>query len=129
MKKLFLVFFLISAFKINAQVNYIYSDGSANNYIINETQIKYDPMTEKRSSSGTYSGGEPKTKSISPKDFEKVNTLFKEAFAAKADQQQSRDMTTGLLIHKKGKKTIGQIILKPGSQYISKIETLLNSLL
>lgn len=114
---------------LSGQVNYIYSDGSSNNYIISEKQISYDPVKKESSSSGTYSGGEAKTKSISQKDFENINSLFKEVFAAKAEQQQNREMMTGLLIHKKGKKTIEQIVLKPNSSYITKIELLLKSLL
>lgn len=114
---------------ISAQVNYIYSDGSSNNYNISETQIKYDPVTKEKSSSGTYSGGEAKIKSLTKADFEKISALFKNAFAAKADQQQNREMMTGLLIQKKGKKTVQQIVLKSKSEYINKIEVLLKSLL
>ena len=120
--------FMISSF-ITAQENYIYSDESSNNYIISETQIKYEPVTKENSSSGTYSGGEPKTKTLSKTDFEKISALFKEVFTAKVDQQQNREMMTGLLIHKKGKKTIQQVVIKPKSTYISKIEVLLKSLL
>ena len=66
-----LVFLFITAV-LSAQVNYIYSDGSSNNYNISETQIKYDPVTKENSSSGTYSGGEAKIKALSKADFEKV---------------------------------------------------------
>lgn len=114
---------------LSAQLNYIYSDGNSNNYIISETQLKYDPVTPKESSSGTYSGGEAKTKALSKSDFEKISVLFKEVFAAKADQQQNREMMTGLLIQKKRKKTFQQVVIKSNSPYIGKIETLLKSLL
>lgn len=127
-KSLTIAIFFMTTF-LSAQLNYIYSDGSSNNYIISETQLKYDPVTPKESSSGTYSGGEAKTKTIAKSDFEKINVLFKEAFATKADHQQNREMMTGLLIRKKGKKTIEQIVLKSSSAYISKIESLLKSLL
>ena len=129
MKKVFTIAILFMTTFLSAQLNYIYSDGSSNNYIVSETQLKYDPVTLKESSSGTYSGGEAKTKSLSKSDFEKITVLFKEALAAKADQQNNREMMTGLLIHKKGKKTIEQVVLKPSSAYISKIESLLKSLL
>lgn len=129
MRKLFALAFLFITVSLSSQVNYIYSDGSSNSYNISETQIKYDPVTKENSSSGTYSGGEPKTKTLSKSDFEKISILFKEAFAAKAEHQQNREMMTGLLIHKKGKKTIEQIILNPKSAYINKIETLLKSFL
>ena len=129
MKKLLATLFIISVFKINAQVNYIYSDGNSNTYNISETHINYEPVTKGNSSSGNYSGGEAKTKNISQKDFEKINSLFKEALASKVEQQQTREMMTGLLIHKKGKKTMEQVVLKPGSAYINKIETLLKSFL
>ncbi len=129
MKKLFAVAFLFMTTLLSAQVNYIYSDGSSNNYIITEKQISYDPVKKENSSSGTYSGGEAKSRSLSKSDFEKINSLFKEALAAKTEQQENREMMTGLLIHKKGKKTIQQIVLKPKSEYVNKIEVLLKSLL
>ena len=113
----------------SAQVNYIYGDGSANTYNISETVISYEGVTRENSSSGAYEGGKPKTKALSKSDFEKVAALFKEVFAAKADQQEERSMMTGLLIHKKGKKTIQQVVIKPNSPYIGKIEALLKSLL
>lgn len=129
MKKLLAALFLILACKINAQVNYIYSDGNSNSYNITETTINYDPIKKENSSSGTYSGGEAKSKTLSEKDFQKINTLFKEAISAKAEQQSDRVMQSGLLIHKKGKKTIEQVVLKSSSLYIAKIESLLKSLL
>jgi hypothetical protein len=129
MKNLFAFICLLFAGASCSQVNYIYSDGSSNNYIINEKQISYDPVTKENSSSGTYSGGEAKSKSLSKSDFEKISILFKEAFAAKAEQQTDRAMMTGLLIHKKGKKTVEQVVIKPNSVYIGKIEVLLKSLL
>lgn len=129
MRKFLAFVFLFMTTFLSAQVNYIYSDGSSNSYNISETQIKYEPVTKEKSSSGTYSGGEAKTKTLSKADFEKISALFKEAFAAKTDQQQNREMMTGLLIHKKGKKTIEQIVLKSKSPYISKIETLLKAFL
>ena len=129
MKNLLVALFLIFALKINAQVNYIYFDGNSNTYHISETQINYEPVTKENSSSGTFNGGEVKTKNLSHKDFEKLNSLFKEAIASKTEQQQNHEMMTGLLIHKKGKKTIEQIVLKSSSEYIVKIEALLKSLL
>lgn len=129
MKKSLTIALLFMTTFLSAQLNYIYSDGSSNNYIISETQLKYDPVTPKESSSGTYSGGEAKTKALSKSDFEKISVLFKEVFAAKADQQQNREMMTGLLIQKKRKKTFQQVVIKSNSPYIGKIETLLKSLL
>jgi hypothetical protein len=129
MKKLFTAAFVFMTTFLSAQVNYIYSDGSSNNYIINEKQISYDPLKKENSSSGEYSGGEAKTKAISKSDFEKISILFKEAFAAKAEQQADRAMMTGLLIQKKGKKTTQQVVIKPNSPYVGKIEALLKSLL
>jgi hypothetical protein len=129
MKNYLTLLFLFLAAAIPAQVNYIYSDGNSNTYNITETHINYEPVAKENSSSGAYSGGEAKTKNLSEKDFEKISALFKEAILAKSEQQSERAMQTGLLIHKKGKKTIEQIVLKPGSVYIGKIETLLKSLL
>lgn len=129
MKNIFTIALLFMTTFLSAQVNYIYGDGSANTYNISETVISYEGVTRENSSSGEYDGGKPKTKALSKSDFEKISTLFKEVFAAKADQQEDRSMMTGLLIHKKGKKTIQQVVIKPNSPYIGKIEALLKSLL
>lgn len=129
MKKVFIIAVLFIANFLTGQVNYIYGDGNANTYNISETVISYEGVTRENSSSGEYDGGKPKTKALSKADFEKVQKLFKEVFAAKADQQEDRSMMTGLLIHKKGKKTIQQVVIKPNSPYIGKIEALLKSLL
>lgn len=123
----FLFLFVVSS--LSAQENYIYGDGNANTYNISETVISYEGITRENSSSGAYEGGKPKTKALSKTDFEKVSKLFQEVFTAKAEHQEDRSMMTGLLIHKKGKKTIQQAVIKPNSPYIGKIESLLKSLL
>ena len=39
----------------------IYSDGAGNKYEIRDGRLSYDPVTPERSSTGTYSGGDPRT--------------------------------------------------------------------
>lgn len=129
MKKVLAIAFSFMTTFLSAQVNYTYGDGNANTYTINEKLITYEGVVKENSSSGVYDGGKSKSKALSGADFEKIEKLFNEVFAAKSEQQDERSMMTGLLIHKKGKKTIHQVVIKPNSPYIGKIEALLKSLL
>jgi len=136
MKKLFILcLFLIGALSVFSQtkktvvVYYMYSDGSGNDYRITPGKLAYEPMTKERSSSGNYSGGDPKTVSIDEKTFKQLAKLFEDAMLAKNQHDENREMTTGLVMKKKGDKTIKQAILKPGAEYITKIETTLSQLL
>ena len=129
MKHFLSILFLSVTTFVSAQINYVYRDGSDNVYSISETEIKYRPVTKEESSSGTYSGGEPAHKAITLEDFKKVEALFTKAFGAKSEQQKDREMLSGVVIKKKGDKITKQIILRPGSAHIHKIEELLRSLL
>jgi hypothetical protein len=62
-----------SIVEIDEPIKIIYNDGNANAYIINTNNFKYNPVTPIESSSGTYSGDEPK-------DFEIINSQFNEIF-------------------------------------------------
>jgi hypothetical protein len=130
MKKHFLTALLLSlsAF-LSAQINYVYRDGNDNVFSISETEIKYRPVTKEESSSGTYSGGELKQHALTSDNFKKADALFAKALAAKSEQQKNREMLSGVVIKKKGDKVVKQIILRPGSDHINKIEELLRSLL
>lgn len=53
----------------------LFSDMNANSYEISSTKIHYSPITEKESSSGSYSGGEEKTAKITKAQFQKLANL------------------------------------------------------
>lgn len=59
--------------KIGIPVQIEFSDGNANSYIINTKKINFDPVKAIESSSGLYSGGNPKEINITENDF---NSLF-----------------------------------------------------
>ncbi len=77
---------------------YEYIDGSGNKYTITSTTITYDPMTPERSSSGTYSGGEPYTVNIEEKNFNDLKLVFKKCIDNKTGQTSERNKGTGMLI-------------------------------
>src|SRR5688572_2685145 len=81
---------------------YVYADGSANRYIITPDSLEYDPVTPAESSTGTYSGGDPKIVSISAEQFESISQLFDEAIAHKAAHIQDRIKTSGAISILKG---------------------------
>lgn len=62
-----------SIVEIDEPIKIVYNDGNANAYIISTKSFKYAPVTPMESSSGTYSGGEPK-------DFEIEQSTFNEIF-------------------------------------------------
>jgi len=61
-------------------VKYIYQDGAANQYHIQDSVIKYEPVTAKFSSSGSYDGGPAWEANLEEKDFllalEKLEALI-----------------------------------------------------
>jgi hypothetical protein len=128
MKKLFLLTLLISAFKINAQTYYIYSDGNSNTYTLDQGKLVYTPVNPEESSSGTYSGGKAAKKGITKDTFKNLSKLLDKAMSDKTDHQEKREMGTGQIVkNSKGKKKT--VILKSNSGYKGKIETLFRDLL
>jgi hypothetical protein len=108
--------------------HYVYADGSANRYIITSDTLKYDPVRPEESSTGTYSGGDPKVVSISPEQFESIGQLFDKALANKAVHIEDRIKTSGAISIVKG-ETRTQIILAPGCAEKEAIESLLKQIL
>ena len=105
-------------------VEYNYLDGSANSYIITKNTISYHPMTPDRSSSGTYSVGDPWTVNIDEEAFKRLEGLFKKSIENKKDQIKDRNMGTGLLIVKPSNK---EYIFDMGSVQQNEIEESLDS--
>lgn len=129
MKNILSILFLSAASFMSAQISYMYSDKNMNSYTIKDTEIKYDPVQTEESSSGTYSGGEHKTKIITPFELNKITVLFDEAAADTLAHEKQRKMGSGLFIRYNKNKVEKKMIVKYDSSTQQKIETLLHSLI
>lgn len=129
MKSYFIFLFVFFTMSVFSQGYYEYADGNNNVYTISETSIKYTPIKKQESSSGVYSGRDPKEKEISNEVYKKLEKLFESAFSAKKEQRTDRVMQSSLLIHYVSKIMSRKIILKPNSACKSKIESELNAIL
>jgi hypothetical protein len=85
---------------MNAQTTYLYSDGSANTFILTPTTLEYDPVTPEKSSTGTYSGGIPGKVDLKPEEYRDLVRLFESAFEDTGSHQQNREKMTGLVTRK-----------------------------
>ncbi len=56
-----------------------YADKFGNSYRIVDAQLTYSPISELQSSSGTYSGGEPKKLELTEEQMAELELLFKKA--------------------------------------------------
>jgi hypothetical protein len=108
---------------------YHYADGSANVYKIYGDSISYIPVTKAQSSSGEYSGGEPKTIAITSEQKEKLIKLLELALDSTNQQQERREMMTGMLSKSLEEEEIKKVILKSKSALKNQIETYLKDLL
>ncbi len=75
----------------------VYNDGNANAYIINTNNFKYDPVTTMESSSGTYSGGEPKNFEISNSQFNEIFIRAEQVVTNDNIKIDTRQMGTGFI--------------------------------
>jgi hypothetical protein len=93
---------------------YHYADGSGNRFVVAPSSIQYIPVTPKESSSGIYSGGEPKSATITRKQFEELSDLFDKGLGNLAAQQDDRAMMTGMITKVNANDSI-TVVLKPKS--------------
>jgi hypothetical protein len=128
MHRCFILFVLVNFSCMKPDHRYVYADGSANRYIITSDTLQYDPITPAESSTGTYSGGDPKAVAISPEQFESITQLFDKAFANKAVHIEDRMKTSGAISMVKGDNR-NQVILAAGCAEKEAIETLLKQIL
>ena len=112
---------------MNPNPTYEYADGSANLYVLNETELRYLPVTAEESSTGMYSGGEPKTVAITSAEFDDLRKLFDEALERTSIHIPDRMKTSGMI------SVIGatkkQCILMPNCAEMKTIEATLKGLL
>lgn len=125
----FLLFFISISLFSN---EYIYLDGSANEYILFSKDknyfLKYNPVKKENSSSGIYSGGEKKQVSISKEDFIAFKIRFKKALKSKFFTEK-REMMTGYIYIKKKEKILEEKILLPNSPEKHELERTLKQIL
>jgi len=107
-------------------VVFSYADGSANLYFITKELIQYAPMTPMRSSSGTYSGGEPAEVAISPKQFQAVKKVFEDAATTTANHIPNRVKMSGRISFKQDERSFN---LRAKSNSQKTVEDILNKLL
>ncbi|QNJ98085.1 hypothetical protein [Constantimarinum furrinae] len=76
---------------------YTYTDQNNNVFDISPKEIRYVPITPVESSSGTYSGGEKVTVSITEEDFKEISELATELFQNTEVHTSKRTMGTSVL--------------------------------
>lgn len=126
-KNLFSLLFLLMSTALYSQ-NYFYLDGSANKYELNGTNLEYTPVKKENSSSGEYSGGTPKKVTVTSEEIKLLKAAFDKAIKAKSEQQENREMMTGMVIKEKKKKKT-EIILKSDSAAKKELEDLLKKII
>jgi hypothetical protein len=95
----FIAAFLLFAFAMKKK-SYTYIDGNNNTYTITQLHVDYKPVSKENSSSGTYSGGDPKKIGISKEQFEKLLSLMNGVKSDKPNQLPQRNMGCGTLYMK-----------------------------
>jgi hypothetical protein len=107
---------------MSTQSVYEYSDGNANLYSLKGTTLNYSPTKPEESSTGIYSGGEPKTVTLSELQADSIRTLIEAVSGNTSIQITDRVKGSGMirLSDRKNKK---QFILQPGSEENKSIES------
>jgi hypothetical protein len=82
---------------------YTYVDGNNNTYAITSTALDYIPVKKADSSSGTYSGGEPKKVVITKTQFAEIQAIIDRIEQDKVHLIPARNMGCGTLSRKNGK--------------------------
>lgn len=112
---------------MDQKTSYEYADGSANLYLLTETQLRYVAVVPEESSSGTYSGGGNKTVTISVGQFNELKKLFDQTIANSSIHIPDRIMMSGMV------SRIGssnkQCIIKPNCAEMVELEKALKKVL
>jgi hypothetical protein len=130
MQRAFLFIFinLITFACMSTSTTYQYADGSANVYIIRPDSLEYIPVRPEESSTGFYSGGDPKKVALKPEEFRNVQNLLEAARKNQEVHMSDRIKTSGMITTFSGSERT-QVILIPGSTEITTIEAELKKLL
>lgn len=127
-QRVFILFFLMYTACMNQPNTYEYADGSANLYLLTQTSLRYVSVTPQESSSGTYSGGNPVTVTITQAQYNELKTIFDKTIDNKDIHIEKRQMLSGM-ITLMGDVDNDQCILKPGCAEMTTIEQKLKAIL
>lgn len=83
---------------------YRYIDGNNNDFEISADSLIYKPVTQAQSSSGNYSGGNPKRIALLPAQFEEIEEIIQALLKEKDAHESGRLMGCGTLVM--GKKAL-----------------------
>lgn len=108
-------------------VQYEYADGSANIYLLTENELRYLPVIPEESSTGFYSGGDPKTVVVTPTQFNELKSLFDLALEKTSIHIPDRMKTSGMISVMGSSKK--QCIISPNSDEKKVIEAALKKTL
>lgn len=123
MKKIVSLLLILMSTSLFAQ-KYAYLDGSGNKYELIKGELEYNPVKKENSSSGEYSGGVQKKVTVTPEEIKLIKASFEKAIMATSEQQENREMMTGMVIRNKKNKE-KKVILKPDSATKKELEELL----
>lgn len=112
---------------MNTPIRYEYADGSANLYLLTETQLQYVPVKPEESSTGRYSGGDPKKITISQSQYSELKKLFDDALDNTGIHIKDRMKTSGMITRIGSDED--QCILKPYCGEMIAIEEALKKVL
>ncbi len=132
MKNIFLGIVVLIAMGCHQTTNtpanmYFYLDQNNNSYSITPTEIKYNPMTAKNSSSGVYNGGEKTTVTIDKKMFNEIAQLAETLLQDSEYHADKRAMLTAVISTERNEIVIKRFLKQSPTR--SQLETLLNNLL
>lgn len=104
--------------------DYFYSDGNSNQYILRGSTLSFNPVRPKESSSGTYSGGQPKTVTISSKQASDLKSLLEQAISNVEAHQPNRVKGTAAIIITRGGEE-RRCVLKRDSREIALVDAMI----
>jgi hypothetical protein len=110
------------------QTYYQYADGSGNIYLIKPDSLQYIPIKPEESSTGFYSGGDPKKVSLTAGQFRTIRAMLETAKTKHDIHLPDRIKTSGMITTFGGQEK-NSFILKPGSVELVRIENELKELL
>lgn len=108
--------------------DYFYSDGNSNQYTLRGSTLTYTPVKPEESSSGTYSGGEPRTVALSRSQARALESLFEQAISHIDAHQPNRVKGTGVIIITRGGEE-RRCVLKKSSREMDQIHAMVSEYL
>jgi len=121
---LFIVSLLTLSCMSTTPIQYEYADGSANRYLLTEKELQYLPVKPEESSTGFYSGGEPKTVTVTALQYNELRNLFEQALTNTSIHIPDRIKTSGMVSSPKK-----QCIIAPNCEEKKIIEATLKAVL